>query len=243
MLDGDTRASYLHDNVHMLDWDTRASYLHDYINQFWHSDSIHIGMSMISGAFTQGAVQYGHFYTGHHFGAAQHYPTAPLIGSSWFQHASLHAVWQRAANWVPEPIHSIGRSVALHQNSTLRALLHRPLFWCCGAQRCLSMLLIGSTWFQQEFLHWWTCSKLGPWANLQCCCACFGTNPPAGETVPCVMRPLDRWQLSHSNCDGEGIGIGLVPPRLEVFEAWPSLGTVTGTIGNCATAAHEQRPV
>ena len=38
---------------------------------------------------------------------------APLIGSSWFQQASLHwraAVWRCAANWVPEPIY--GAAVA-----------------------------------------------------------------------------------------------------------------------------------
>ena len=32
--------------------------------------------------------------------------------------------------------------------------------------------------------------KLGPWANLRCCCTHFGANPPAGETVSCVKAPF-----------------------------------------------------
>ena len=32
--------------------------------------------------------------------------------------------------------------------------------------------------------------KLGPWANLRCRCARFGTNPPACEAVPCVKAPF-----------------------------------------------------
>ena len=45
-------------------------------------------------------------------------------------------------------------------------------------------------------------SKLGPWANSRRRCVRFGTNPPAGETVPCVkapFRPLATVPLSLTN--------------------------------------------
>ena len=53
------------------------------------------------GAFTQGVVLLQR-------GAAWRCLAALLIGSSWFQQASLHwraAVWRRTANWVSEPIY------------------------------------------------------------------------------------------------------------------------------------------
>ena len=74
----------------------------------------------------------------------------------------------------------------------------------CGVARCcLVASLIGSRWFQAS-LHWraavWR--RTGAWANLRHSCTCFGTNPPAGETVPCVkvpFRPLATAQLPFTN--------------------------------------------
>ena len=60
------------------------------------------------GAFTQYAVLLQH-------GAALRCLAALLIGSSWFQQASLHwraAVWQCAANWVHEPIYGTAAAAA-----------------------------------------------------------------------------------------------------------------------------------
>ena len=83
----------------------------------------------------------------------------------------------------------------------IRALLHRALF--CGSaaprRRCAASRTVN--WIQLISTGIVTLAggclaahgKLGSWANLRrrCrCCTCFGTNPPAGEAMPCVKAPL-----------------------------------------------------
>ena len=104
---------------------------------------------------------------------------------------------------------------------SLRALLHRGLFWCSAALRCLTALLFGSSWFQQASLVFTLVggsltarAKLGPLANLRRRCVCFGTNPPAGETVTCVKALLNHWQpccCRSQTAPGEKAQVAMAP--------------------------------
>ena len=93
---------------------------------------------------------------------------------------------------------------------------HEHSFWgrfytgCCfSAARCGAALPCGAVnWIQLISTGIFTlvgsslaaCGKLGPWVNLRrCCrrCARLGTNPPAGETVPCVKVPFRQVEAQH----------------------------------------------
>ena len=90
----------------------------------------------------------------------------------------------------------------------LRALLHRALFCCSaaalprGAVNWIQLISTGIFTLAGGSLA--ARGKLGPWANLRRRCARFGTNPPAGEAVPCVkapFRPLAAVPLPLTNSD------------------------------------------
>ena len=75
----------------------------------------------------------------------------------------------------------------------LRALLHRALFCCSaalphGAVNWIQLISTGIFILPGGCLA--ARGKLGPWANSRRRCPRFGTNPPAGEAMPCVKVPF-----------------------------------------------------
>ena len=131
----------------------------------------------------------------------------------------LRVAWDFDSPWIKGPMtpyqsRSYARHVAVKPAAKLcdsiaiaflsievRALLHRALFYCSAARRCAALPRGAINWIQLISTGIFTLAsgslaargKLGPWANLRrrCRrCARFGTNPPAGEVVPCVKEPF-----------------------------------------------------